>query len=253
MGSRGAGRAALAVYMRYVLNSVAKWNLGLAIAVPLVNTLAVVSTIYPSLDQLMQLLVSSTSFLYSTFTIVAAYAFASDLSRGTYAVFLSQPLTRRGYVVTWMLATAVAPATAYLLSFVVPFMVMDVKLLASLDPVDFLLLLLEGVSLSMVVFLTGLTSRRPQLVVAIGVFVHMILFYVLSVAYSLVYYSNSPSALIALVYALALVYPFKSKMVLPGLPRYAGIARWAALANLMLSIALVAAALEYAKRKFEVT
>ncbi len=251
MGSRGTRLTALAVYMSYVFNSVAKWNLGLALAVPLVNTLMVVSTIPPSLGQLMELLVSVTSFFYSTFTIVAAYAFASDLSRGTCTVFLSQPLTRRGYVVTWMLATTVVPATAYLLSFVVPFVVMDVKLLASFDPVDFLLLLLEGISLSMVIFLTGLISRRPQLVAVVGVFVHMILFYVLAVAYYSTYYYNPPSELVAFVYAL--IYPFKSKVLYPGWPQYAGITRWAVLANLALSIALVTAALEYARRIFEVT
>lgn len=250
MKNRKAEWIALTVYMRYVFNSVAKWNLGLALVVPPLNIFALVSFIPSSTSQLTPLLVSWTSFLYSVFTIVAAYAFASDLSRGTYTVFLSQPLTRRGYVITWMLAIAVAPATAYLLSFLIPFVVMDIRLFTSFDPVDFLLLFLEGTFLSMVMFLAGLISKRPQLVAVVGVFMHMVLFTILGIVYSLTYHFGRSFELIALIYAT--VYPFKSK-VFQLTSQYAGITSWAAFANLVLSIALVAAAIEYSKGKFEVT
>ncbi|MEM2795612.1 MAG: hypothetical protein QXY49_07145, partial [Thermofilaceae archaeon] len=187
--------------------------------------------------------------LYSVFAIIAAYAFASDLSRGTYTIFLSQPLTRRGYVITWMLAIAVAPATAYLLSLVIPFVVIDIRLIKSFDPIDFLLLFLEGAFLSMVIFLAGLISRRPELVAVIGVFMHIILFIILGIIYSLTYHFSRSHELIALIYAI--VYPFKSKVFQLTL-QYAGVTHWAAYANLALSIMLITIAIEYSKRKFEV-
>jgi len=244
----GASRAFRA-YLAYLLDSsAAKPNLALAVFVPLLFVVFTTLTYSPSVADLMRALLLLTGTAYYVVTVAVAYAFTLDLSRGTCLAFLSQPLTRKGYVLAWMLAAVAVPALAYTLSFAVPLLVFDISLMAH-SLWDLLLMFLEGVFLTMVVFTVGLLTRRPWAVVAVGLVVHLLLYVVVAIAYAIATTptpSGAPSSyadLVASVYCL--LYPMRARL--------AGVVSpLLGVENAALTAALAALSLEYARRRLEV-
>ncbi len=248
-GSRAA-LGAFRAYARYVLNSVAKWNLLLAVLTPLLVVYAYTALYIPSTSVLLRFLVTLTGMAYYLLTIVAVYYFALDLSRGTCMVFLSQPLTRRGYVLAWMLASAVVPALAYVLSLAVPFLVLDARALLDLGSEDYALLFLEGLTLTMVMFSAGLASKRPSLVILLALVLHLLLFIAVGTVYSIVAPPGRPwlsRYADAVAFVSYLLYPYRSKLI--GV-QYSSLGVYS---NAALAAALVVASLEYARRRLEVS
>lgn len=247
----GSGSKAFRAYLSYVFNSSAKWNLALAVVVPALVIVFYVFTLFTSVSELLRFLLPLTGMTYYLLTVVAVYSFTLDLSRGTCVTFLSQPLTRRGYALAWLLASATVPALTYVLSFAVPFLVLDIRILVHSNLGDYVLLFLEGFTITMIMFFAGLTTRRPSLVVLLGLLLHLLLYAVISIVYSIATLSlaTSPSRQIADWVALVLysLYPFRS--LLAGV----GYSRLGVYLNAATAAALVAASLEYAKRRLEVT
>ena len=250
MGSGRPELGAVCAYASYLFDATAKWNLALAVTTPSLVIFFYLFTYFQSLGDLLRALLTITGMIYYLLSINAVYIFTLDISRGTSMVFLSQPLTRRGYVAAWMLASVAAPALAYALSFVVPLAILDATLLAHSDPQSYALLFLEGFTISMVVFHAGLLTKSPALVVALGALLHILLPVVLAALYSLLYYSQSPAASAsaeAVLFLLSFLYPFRSKLMVAGGHFEAG-----AYLSALTAAALVLAALAYATRRLEV-
>ncbi|MGC8987897.1 hypothetical protein [Infirmifilum sp.] len=247
--SRAALRAFHA-YARYVFNSIAKWNLLLAVLTPLVVISAYIALYIPSTSLLLSILATLTGIAYYLLTIVAVYYFTLDFSRGTHLVFLSQPLTRRGYALAWMLASAVVPALAYVLSLAVPFLVLDARALLYLGLEEYALLFLEGFTLTMMMFSAGLALRRPSLVILLGLVLHLLLPTAVGAVYSIMVYSGRPWLSMyadAVAFVSYLLYPYRSKLI--GV-QYSSFGVYSSAA---LAAALVVASLEYARRRLEVS
>lgn len=238
-------------YASYLFNTTARWNLALAIITPFLVIFFYSFTYFPSLSEFLRMLLALTGIIYYLFSIIAVYYFTLDVSRGTSTVFLSQPLTRRGYVVAWMLTSVAAPALSYALSFLVPFLILDASMLAYSDPQSYVLLFLEGFTISMMIFNTALLTRSPGLVVTLGVSLHILLPSILSALYVFLTVSQNQATSIsadAVLLLFSFLYPFRSKLGMMVSYIEAG-----AYLNAVTASVLVIAALTYARRRLEVT
>ena len=234
---------AVRAYAAYLFNAAAKWSVGLAVVVPLSVIPSYLFTYFFSISDLLRMLLVFTGMGYYLVSIIAVYSFALDLAQGSSVVFLSQPLTRRGYVLAWMLASVALPALAYALSFVIPFLILDATMLVSSDPQDFILLFLEGFTISMATFFAALSTKRPALVVALGLFLHILLYFALALVFTVAYHWSLADEASLL---FCFLYPFRSKLSIGTHPEVS------VYLNALTAAALVLISLKYAEKMLEV-
>lgn len=106
-----------------------------------------------------------------------------EMLSGEAILYLSHTLTRKLYVLSWILALCVMPLIALLLSYVIPFLILLPAVLTIPEAIVSILyaILQLAIFASMIMFLTIL-SRRKGIVVGMGVIMSFIIPWIMSMA-----------------------------------------------------------------------
>ncbi len=157
-----------------------------------------------------------TSTLYAFIIIQVAYSFAGDLSEGRAQLFLSHPLGKVEYVFSWLFTNLYTTMLLFILSIVLPVVVLDPTLLLELGLRDIYLLSLELVVSGVILFSIALFTKSRGITFLSGILLYYILPFILLIVISFITYVTRSPGLpqTPLLWAYTILYPYKSMLLL---------------------------------------
>jgi len=191
-----------------------------------------------------------TGFLYAIVTLIAAAQLGLELERGDATIYLSHPISRSSYVLSWIIASLIIPSTMFFISLAIPLLVVEPRLLFGVSGEEMLLLVLQVLTGGFIVLAASLLFKKRSLALASGFFEYLILPLIMTIALAIFFslvHNVTPSARDVLW--LAILYPYNYLVMFNHLG-----ARWieAAAANIPVLLALIVFVILYAKRRLEV-
>jgi len=229
-----------------------KWVAAVTVLLALIHTWIVFASI-PMIMQPFNFLQGVTAFtgmIYAFLIISALYSLASDLSQGGAQLFLSQPISRVTYVLAWFLASLGTPTLVFVLSIVLPIVVIDPSLLYLLSSSGLHLLILETLELSCFVFLVACISKSRGVTLLAGMLLFFILPFMIPILLMMIY---SP-IIVRTTYnyfleVYAMFYPFRYALLLLG----RNVNNTSYIGTFVLTLITFTFILFYSKRRLEVT
>jgi len=242
----------LSIYQGYVHGIMLKWVAAVTVLLALIHTWIVFASI-PMIMQPFNFLQGVTAFtgmIYAFLIISALYSLASDLSQGGAQLFLSQPISRVTYVLAWILASLGTPTFIFVLSIVLPIVVIDPSLLYLLCNSGLHLLILETLELSCFIFLVACVSKNRGATLLVGLLLFFILPFMIPLLLMMIYSPIGAQPMRDYLFEVyAVFYPFRYALISFG--RNINSASYVGTTMLMLTtFALI---LFYSKRRLEVT
>ena len=190
-------------------------------------------------------------FLYSIIVISLAAQVGFELERGESSLYLSFPISRMSYILSWIVSSMAIPSLIFLLSLLIPLLILDPSMMLGISGVEVLLLLLQVLTSGFIVLLCSIIFRRRSIAFAVGLLEYLLLPWILVAMLSFlayyIYRVNFPTE--SMIWWMAFLYPYNYFMI----GRYIGVS-WtrAVIANLPTLIFLVILVVVYTKFKFEV-
>jgi len=181
-------------------------------------------------------------------------SFAGDLSGGGAQLFLSQPISRKVYAATWLLAVVATPALIYLLSVALPLLAIDPGLLHAVGFTEIGLSVVEVLEMGSLLFLAALLTRSRAAVVVLGLFVEFLLPWIMLIPFAMLAAipGGQPPWLTQAIAVYLVLYPSKLPLFLTAPQGPPLTPAQVAGAALTLTALYWAAALAYADRRMEV-
>jgi len=262
-GLWGRKLGAFSEYFRFVLDNQAKVIAVIpGVVAPLNVLLALSAAAFRSPGpEFLAVLYSITGVALLIVMFVAISQYVGDMNSGSYALFLSQPISRVAYVSAWALSSVVVPVASYLLSLAAPIAVIDVRLLGWVRLEDFAMLLVESLELGLLVFTLATLTRSALFSLGVGFLLYVApLFASLTATVTLggapmpPQVIQLPPATLTLLVAAFALRPFTLRLALGRYLQavfqgYEALLGLAPLAVLLASLTLMVA---YAERRFEV-
>jgi len=149
-----------------------------------------------------------TSIIFTFIIMYLAYSFASELSGGGAQLFLSHPLGKLEYVSAWFFTGLYVTVFLFLLSIILPVIVLDPTLLSKLSLRELYLLSLEMIVSGAIIFNVALMMKKSGLTFLCGVFFYYILPFVFML--SLAVFRKSSEFVI---WMFIVLYPYKSMFI----------------------------------------
>ena len=205
----------------------------------------------PSRNPVLAPLIALTNTLYIFLVVYSLTRFAGDLSEGGAQLFLSYPIGRAEYTLTWLLVSLLAPVLLYALSIIAPLAVLDPHFLLKFSFFEVILVILEMLSIGSLVFFTALAVKSKKAVVVLGILLYFILPYFGLIALSILTFSMRIDIYGTIFYWIyEALFPYKTYLFF-----YTRIANKALLVYPPLAVSIVSSimSLLYAKSKLEVT
>jgi len=260
-GLWGRKLGAFSEYFRFVLDNQAKVIAVIpGVVAPLNVLFALGAAAFQSPGpEFLAVLYSITGVALLIVMFVAISQYVGDMNSGSYALFLSQPISRVAYVSAWALSSVVVPVASYLLSLAAPIAVIDVRLLGWVRLEDFATLLVESLELGLLVFTLATLTRSALLSLGVGFLLYIAPLFASFLTMALTspmapQTIRVPPATLALLVAAFALRPFTLSLALGKYLQavfqgYEALLGLAPLAVLLASLTLTVA---YAERRFEV-
>jgi len=260
-GLWGRKLGAFSEYFRFVLDNQAKVIAVIpGVVTPLNVLFALGAAAFQSPGpEFLAVLYSITGVALLIVMFVAISQYVGDMNSGSYALFLSQPISRVAYVSAWALSSVVVPVASYLLSLAAPIAVIDVRLLGWVRLEDFAMLLVESLELGLLVFTLATLTRSALFSLGMGFLLYIAPLFAGFLAAAVTspmppQVIQLPPATLALLVAAFALRPFTLSLALGRhlqavFQGYEALLGLAPLAVLLASLTLMVA---YAERRFEV-
>jgi len=239
-------------YTAYIHDRLAKGFAAASVVVSLAHSMAVVTGL-PSFatdpsSALLPLLMM-TSLIYYISIVYIAYSMAQELGEGPAALYLSHPLGRVEYLLSWFAAGLLTTSILYLASIVAPVLVMDPALVSSVDMAVLATLVFEGLVTGAFVFLVALLTRRRGATFFAGLVYILVVPLALSIVAAIVAAAVPRQTLVETLVktVFMLLYPCKYYAIERPTNAMA-----TSMPSALLSLVLLGSCLVYAKRKLEV-
>ena len=190
-------------------------------------------------------------FLYGIIVISLAAQVGFELERGESSLYLSFPISRMSYILSWIVSSMAIPSLIFLLSLLIPLLILDPSMMLGISGVEVLLLLLQVLTSGFIVLLCSIIFRRRSIAFAVGLLEYLLLPWILLMVLSFLAYQiyrvSFPKE--SMIWWMAFLYPYNYFMI----GQQVGVS-WtkAVIANLPTLIFLVILVIVYTRFKFEV-
>ncbi len=170
------------------------------------------------------IVIGFTGLIYIFMIIYAVSVFTSDIIAGGGQLFLSQPVSRKIYVLTWMFVSLITPTFIFLASLVIPALIIEPKLLEAIGFRDLSLTVLEAFEVGSFLFLLALLIKRRGAILVLGIVLYFLMPWIILIVLSLLIYtfvaptsvSTIPGWLVVIAKIYATLYPSKSNLITMG-------------------------------------
>lgn len=252
-GLRGSARR-IYVYTSYIHNRLLRGFIAVSLILSALHSMIVVTglpSIVTTQGGALFSLFAMTSLIYYMSIVYIAYSLAQELGEGPATLYLSHPLGRGEYMVSWLIAGLVTTTVLYATSILAPLLVMDIELLSTTHWEEALLPVLEGVLTGGVSFLTAVLTRRRGMTFFSGLIYLLLLPFALMIIRAITWSTppggskDAVSVFIELTFAV--LYPSKYYLM----KRTTDFGH-IAFTSFLLSCGFLLASIAYAKYKMEV-